>query len=183
MIDRPNPGRYSSMSIEVRRATPKDISRALNFYAERRYGGEIRPADVVLVAECDGELVGIVRLAAEEGVVVLRGMQVHPRFQGQGIGGRLLESVAQELNGRACFCIPYAHLVGFYGGIGFQVVEPAKAPTFLRVRLEQYQNRGDGKEYLIMRGCPKSPLARLTQVHPVRPDQPLQPSKESKRSS
>jgi len=78
-------------------------------------------------------------------------MQVDPKFQRQGIGKRLLAAVAQNLAGRGCFCIPYAHLVGFYGGIGFRVIEPAKAPTFLRLRLEKYQNRGDEKEYLIMR--------------------------------
>jgi GNAT superfamily N-acetyltransferase len=139
------------MLIEVRRAMAEDISRAANFYAERRYGGGIRPEDSVLLAEHDGELVGIVRLTAEEDVVVLRGMQVHPRFQRQGIGKRLLATVAQELDGRGCFCIPYAHLVGFYGGIGFRAIEPAKAPTFLRLRLERYQDRGDGNEYLIMR--------------------------------
>jgi GNAT superfamily N-acetyltransferase len=139
------------MSIDVRRAMVEDISRALNFYSERRYGGGIRPEDAVLLAERDGELVGIARLAAEEGVVVLRGMQVHPRFQRQGIGRKLLATVAQELDGRGCFCIPYAHLVGFYRGIGFHVIEPAKAPAFLRLRLQSYQNRGDGKEYLIMR--------------------------------
>ena len=66
------------MLIEVRRAMAEDIWRVLNFYAERRYGGGIRPEDAVLLAEHDGELVGIVRLSAEEGVVVLRGMQVHP---------------------------------------------------------------------------------------------------------
>jgi GNAT superfamily N-acetyltransferase len=139
------------MPIEVRRATAEDISRARNFYAERRYGGGIRPEDAVLLAERDGELVGIVRLAAENGVVVLRGMQLHPRFQRQGIGKRLLAIVAQELDGRGCFCIPYAHLVGFYGGIGFHVIEPARTPLFFRLRLERYQKRGDGKEYLIMR--------------------------------
>ena len=146
------------MSIEVRRARTEDISRAQSFYAEQRYCGEIRPADAVLLAECDGGLVGIVRLAPEEGVVVLRGMQVHPKFQRQGIGQRLLATVAQELDGRDCFCIPYAHLVGFYGRIGFQAIESAKAPTFLRLRLETYQNRGDRKEYLIMyrEGVPKS---------------------------
>lgn len=138
------------MLIEIRHATAEDISRVLNFYAERRYGGGIRPEDALLLAEHDGELIGIVRLTTEEGVVVLRGMQVHPRFQRQGIGKRLLAAVAQELDGRGCFCIPYAHLVGFYGGIGFRPIEPAKAPTFLRLRLKGYQDRGDRKEYLIM---------------------------------
>jgi len=139
------------MLIEVRRAMAEDISRAANFYAERRYGGGIPREDSVLLAEHDGELVVIVRLTEEEGVVVLRGMQVHPKFQRQGIGKRLLATVAQELDGRDCFCIPYAHLVGFYGGIGFHVMEPAKAPTFLQRRLEKYRDRGDGNDFLIMR--------------------------------
>jgi hypothetical protein len=60
-------------------------------------------------------------------------------------------AVAQELDDKGCFCIPYAHLVGCYGGIGFHVMEPAKAPTFLRLRLEKYRDRGDGNDYLIMR--------------------------------
>ena len=139
------------MLIEIRHATTGDISRVLNFYAERRYDGGIRPEDAVLLAEHDGELVGVVRLTAEEDVVVLRGMHVHPRFQRQGIGKRLLAAIAQDLDGRDCFCIPYAHLVGFYGGIGFRPIEPAKAPAFLRLRWERYQNRGDGNEFRIMR--------------------------------
>jgi N-acetylglutamate synthase-like GNAT family acetyltransferase len=139
------------MLIEIRHATDKDISRAANFYAERRYGGGIRLEDSVVLAEHDGDLIGIVRLTAEEGVVVLRGMQVHPKFQRQGIGKRLLATIAQELDGRDCFCIPYAHLVSFYGGIGFRPIDPAKAPTFLRLRLKRYQDRDDGNEYLIMR--------------------------------
>src|SRR5437868_1173136 len=140
-----------TMSIEVGRARAEDMSRALDFYAERRYGGGIGPEDAVLLAEHDGKLIGIVRLTAEEGVVVLRGMQVHPKFQRQGIGKRLLAAVAQELDGKGCFCIPYAHLVGFYGGIGFHVMEPAKAPTFLQRPPEKYRDRGDGNDYLIMR--------------------------------
>jgi predicted phage-related endonuclease len=57
------------MLIEVRRAMAEDISRVLKFYAERRYGGGIRPEDALLLAEHDGELIGIVRLTTEEGVV------------------------------------------------------------------------------------------------------------------
>jgi GNAT superfamily N-acetyltransferase len=156
------------MLIEVRRAMVEDISRVVNFYAERRYGGGIRPEDAVLLAEHNGELVGIARLMTEEGVAVLRGMQVHPRFQRQGIGKRLLATVAQELDGRGCFCIPYAYLVGFYGGIGFHVIEPAKAPTFLRLRLERYQDRGDGNEYLIMRREGVQEQSRQVRAHTSR---------------
>ena len=51
------------MLIEVRRSTAEDVSRVLRFYAERRYG--IRPEDALLLAEHDGELIGIVRLTTE----------------------------------------------------------------------------------------------------------------------
>ena len=54
------------MLIEVRRAIAEDISRVLKFYAGRRYGGGIRPEDALLLAEHDGELIGIVRLTTEE---------------------------------------------------------------------------------------------------------------------
>jgi hypothetical protein len=74
------------MLIEVRRAMAEDVPRVLKFYAERHYGGGIRPEDALLLAEHDGELIGIVRLTTEEGVVVLRGMQVHPRFQARESG-------------------------------------------------------------------------------------------------
>ena len=49
------------MLIEVRRAMAEDVPRVLKFYAERHYGGGIRPEDALLLAEHDGELIGIVR--------------------------------------------------------------------------------------------------------------------------
>jgi GNAT superfamily N-acetyltransferase len=76
-------------------------------------------------------------------------MRVEPDFQRQGIGSRLLGAVGAELRG-PCYCIPYAHLTGFYGQIGFQVLEPRLAPDFLAERLATYRARGDGHEYLLM---------------------------------
>lgn len=138
------------MTLEIRRARPDDTLRAQQFYAARRYGGGIGPGDSVLIAEHDGELVGIVRLAPEQGIIVLRGMQVHPAFQHQGIGTQLLAAVARVLGTQVCFCIPYAHLVRFYGQIDFVMIDPAKAPPFLSSRLMAYRQRGDGKEYVLM---------------------------------
>jgi N-acetylglutamate synthase-like GNAT family acetyltransferase len=138
------------MHLEIRRATAEDTPRARAFYAERGYNGGITPQDTVLIAERDGDLVGVVRLAPEEGTIVLRGMQVHPAVQRQGIGNQLLAAIVRELGSSECFCCPYAHLVGFYGGIGFKVMDLADAPDFLRSRVRGYQQRGDGKEYLLM---------------------------------
>jgi GNAT superfamily N-acetyltransferase len=138
------------MSVEIRRAAADDLDRARRFYLGRGYGGGIRPEDTVLLAEQDGQLAGIVRLAREHGAVVLRGMQVDPAFQRRRIGTRLLAVIADELGERDCYCIPYAHLVEFYGQIGFRPIEPDDAPAFLAERIEEYRGRANGKEYLLM---------------------------------
>jgi GNAT superfamily N-acetyltransferase len=134
----------------IRRATADDLLRALEFYAERGYGGGIAAEDTVLLAEHDGVLIGIVRLAPEEGEIVLRGMQVHPSVQRQGIGTQLLAAVERELGSRSCFCIPYAHLREFYGGSGFVTIDPAQGPPFLRLRVEGYRDRWPEKAFLLM---------------------------------
>jgi hypothetical protein len=89
------------------------------------------------------------RLAPEHGTTVLRGMRVEPAFQRQSIGTRLLGAVAANLTGH-CYCIPYAHLTGFYGQIGFSVLDSCAAPGFLAERLASYRLRADGHEYLLM---------------------------------
>jgi GNAT superfamily N-acetyltransferase len=134
----------------IRRAAAGDLERALEFYAERGYGGGIAAGDTVLLAERGGELVGIVRLAPEEGEIVLRGMQVHPSVQRRGIGKQLLAALARELGSRSCYCIPYAHLREFYGGIGFATVEPPEAPPFLQARVDGYRERWPEKRFLLM---------------------------------
>ena len=134
----------------IRRAAAEDRERALGFYAERGYGGGIAAGDTVILAEHDGHLVGIVRLAPEEGEIVLRGMQVHPSAQRRGIGTQLLAAVARELGNRSCYCIPYAHLREFYGGIGFATVEPPEAPPLLQARVDGYRERWPEKRFLLM---------------------------------
>jgi GNAT superfamily N-acetyltransferase len=138
------------MSLEIRRAAPKEVSAVRRFYADRQYGGQIQPHDALLLALRDGELLGAVRLAPEHGTTVLRGMQVHPSHQRQGIGRQLLAAVAQELGSTACYCIPYAHLIGFYSSIGFDALDLHQAPDFLAERLIGYRARGDGRHYLLM---------------------------------
>jgi N-acetylglutamate synthase-like GNAT family acetyltransferase len=133
----------------VHRATLEDLPRIRRFYERWQYRGEVRSDDTVLIAEQDGAIIGVVRLAPEHGKTVLRGMRVVPGFQRQGIGTRLLDAVSAELKG-PCYCIPYAHLTDFYGQIGFQVLDPRTAPDFLAERLASYRARADGHEYLLM---------------------------------
>ena len=133
----------------VHRATLEDLPRVRRFYERWQYRGDVRSDDLVLIAEQDSAIIGVVRLAPEHGTTVLRGMRVEPDFQRKGIGTRLLGEVNTELKGD-CYCIPYAHLTDFYGQIGFQVLDPRRAPAFLAERLASYRARTDGHEYLLM---------------------------------
>jgi GNAT superfamily N-acetyltransferase len=93
--------------------------------------------------------VGIVRVAEEQGTLVLRGMRIAEHVRRQRLGIRMLEALAEWLQDRECYCVPYPHLVGFYGQIGFTIIEPVAAPLFLAERLVDY--RRNGEDVILMR--------------------------------
>jgi GNAT superfamily N-acetyltransferase len=128
---------------QIRIARPDEYSRVLAVYAALGYRRAIDPADTVWLAETAEEAVGIVRVAAEQGTLVLRGMRVAEHAQRQRLGTRMLETIAEWLQDRECYCVPYPHLQGFYAQIGFATVEPAAAPLFLAERLADYQRSGE----------------------------------------
>ncbi len=128
---------------EIRIARPDEYNRVLAVYAELGYRRTIDPADTVWLAETTGEAIGIVRAAAEQGTLVLRGMRVAEHARRQRLGTRMLEAIAEWLENRECYCAPNPHLMGFYGQIGFAVIEPTAAPAFLAQRLADYQQSGE----------------------------------------
>lgn len=98
--------------------------------------------DLVYLAEDNGALVGVVRRTQEHGVSILRGMNVAPAYQRQGIGSQLLAALTRELGNVECWCLPYRHLVSFYSAGGFALVPDSELPPFLQRRLQDYRTRG-----------------------------------------
>jgi GNAT superfamily N-acetyltransferase len=140
--------------ISVRGADPAEHEHLAELYGAWGYQAKISGADTMYVAERDTRIVGLVRRACEEGATMLRGMQVDPAHQRQGVGSRLLDVFAEDLAGAECLCVPYAHLTTFYGRVGFVVVDEGAAPAFLVERVQRY--RQEGKDVLIMRRRPPS---------------------------
>ena len=130
------------MSVTIRMAHSNDLSRMLAAYQAWDYGGGIALDDTAWLAEVGEELIGVVRIAPESGALVLRGMRIAEQWRGRGVGSQMLHIVAAWLGKRECYCVPYAHLVDFYGQIGFVEIAPAAAPSFLVSRLEEYSRRG-----------------------------------------
>jgi N-acetylglutamate synthase-like GNAT family acetyltransferase len=128
--------------VSIRIARFNDIGRIATAYSAWGYGGGITPDDTAWVAEAADELIGVVRVAPEHGILVLRGMRIADQWQRRGIGSRLLTSVGSWLDeARICYCVPYTHLVHFYGQIGFVEIAADAAPTFLSSRVAEYKRR------------------------------------------
>jgi predicted N-acetyltransferase YhbS len=134
--------------VVVRLGAPRDLAAVEAIYREWRYRGGVQPEDGLVVADDGGRVVGVVRLTREHGCTMLRGMRLQPGYQRGGIGTRMLRLFVQQLDDE-CFCVPYAHLLDFYGQVGFRVVARADAPLFLAERARTYE--AEGLEVAIMR--------------------------------
>jgi GNAT superfamily N-acetyltransferase len=141
--------RALSAGVTIRAAAPEEYERARAAYSTWGYDGGVAPDDVVYLAQHGTDLVGLVRRTREHGVTMLRGMQVAPAWRRRRIGSRLLRTFVEDLHGEECYCVPYTHLISFYGAAGFGAVREDAAPAFLRERLAAY--RGRGLDVLIMR--------------------------------
>lgn len=127
--------------MEIQVTVAGHLSWLDDFYLRCGYGGRVEPEDKVYFASIHNLPVGVVRLAKERGVFVLRGMQVLDSWRGRGIGCELLSCLSTELVDD-CYCLPYQHLDRFYGAVVFVDIDVVDLPTFLAERLKAYRQRG-----------------------------------------
>ena len=129
-------------NVSVETARENELVEAQRFYDSRGYGGAaIESTDSVVLAKHETEIVGIGRLCQEEGFISLRGMQVSPEFQRQGLGSSILQRLENELGSNPCYCLPYEHLLKFYRQAGFEQVS-TNLPQTLGQRVTEYSARG-----------------------------------------
>lgn len=139
-------------TISIHEASEAERPDIAEFYGRCGYMGGLRAKDTVLAAVRASSLVGVVRLCPAHGVVVLRGMQVLPDFQRQGIGRGLLDTCLPKVIDSLCYCIPWSYLEQFYGSGGFERCEPADVPGFLSRRYCGYIQKG--RDVILMQRIP-----------------------------
>lgn len=147
-VDNAQDGR--GRKVVTRQARRDEIQRVVAFYRSFDYTPSIGPDDVLVVAELDGSLCGVVRLCQEQGVLLLRAMRVRQDVRRQGIGTRLLQAIEPLIAEQECFCIPHRYLCEFYGRIGFVAIAASQAPGFLQERLARYRAEY-GLDVIVMR--------------------------------
>ncbi|WP_215780664.1 GNAT family N-acetyltransferase [Paludibacterium sp. B53371] len=135
--------RKTADTMDISPATSAERSAVQAFYTLVGYNGSLRETDLIMVARLHGQLVGAVRLCLEQQTMVLRGMQIHPLHQQQGIGARLLGACIPHLQLATAYCLPYAHLRNFYGHAGFETVSASELPPFLAERLTDCLAQGE----------------------------------------
>ncbi len=144
-----------TLAVSVRRILGVEAASVVNpFYAANNTSHMARPDDLFFLAFSAGELIGTVRFCIEEEAPMLRSMMIHRDYRSRGVGHKLLSDFANYLDAhahRGTFCLPYGHLVKFYGFIGFEKIAEADAPTFLIERLKQYRAKNPATDYICMR--------------------------------
>jgi len=128
--------------LAISTATTAEHEAATAFYRSVGYLAPIRATDTVLIARHGGAIVGTVRLCVENDTLVLRGLYVEPELQRRGIGDRLLRVAKHRMSARACWCLPYRHLIPLCRRVGFREVPPITAPAFLTERASRYGDLG-----------------------------------------
>jgi N-acetylglutamate synthase-like GNAT family acetyltransferase len=109
-----------------------------SFYRRELGRDVLLEADQEVFAARDSSIVGALRLCPEAQTLVLRTVVVAEGRRGRRIGRAMLALVSDAIGRRECWCFPWEHLEGFYGGIGFRRVDRERVPPTLLHRL------GDG---------------------------------------
>lgn len=135
----------ASDEVQIKIIQGAEASRIVNpFYMQHSGKALARDSDVFFVATLADEIVGAVRFCVEFDTPMLRSMMINERHRRQGIGRTLLQEFAGYLDGNAIrntFCLPYGHLLKFYGAIGFELISEASIPPFLSERLVEYRKK------------------------------------------
>lgn len=119
-----------------------EFDSANHFYKSVGYIQSTQKYDKFFAAFYDQQMIGLVRLALENGILVLRGMQIRADYQFLGIGTKLIRLLEKELGNQKCFCIPHGWLEKFYSQIGFSKIENMDlAPLFLKDRFKDNQKK------------------------------------------
>lgn len=127
--------------IKVEIEKKSNFPKAQEFYSSVEYFSKIQPEDIVFSAYEGGRIIGVVRIAEEHDVLVLRGMMVATAFQRKGVGTLMIKELEKAIGDRDCYCIPHDWLQGFYGQVGFTQIDSTQAPPHLEQRIKEYRRQ------------------------------------------
>ena len=116
--------------VNVRLLPPTELAWANARYAEVSFKAS-QPGDFVAVAELEEQRAGLGRLVrVADAVAELGGIYVLPGYRGRQVARAVVSFLLAQSPYPTLYCIPFAHLDGFYRSFGFV---PAPAASQLPV--------------------------------------------------
>jgi GNAT superfamily N-acetyltransferase len=140
--------------LNVRRLLASELSWANQRYDEIDFVRSSE-ADIIAVAELEGEKVGLGRIVPVEGNAgELGGMYGLPAYRSRSVATAVIEFLLKQSPHIRLFCIPFAHLDAFYGGFGFVPVQEGLAvPAAVAEKFNWCQGHYSSPVRLLMRFC------------------------------
>src|SRR5687768_13367326 len=121
----------------LRTATPDDAGWIEEQYEKVHFIPSDLERDTIVVAEVEGERVGIGRLVpAGEGACELGGMFVADAYRGRGIAHAIVDELIRRAGDRDVYCIPFADLETLYAAAGFRRIEAVNVPEKIQEKLD-----------------------------------------------
>lgn len=118
----------------IRRLREDELGWAAGVYQEIQFSAS-PPGALGLVAELDGERVGLGRLVElEPGVLELGGIWCDDRARRRGVARAMVTALVARAPAGRLWCIPFAHLAEFYASFGFAEV-PAPWPDGIAAKV------------------------------------------------
>ena len=140
-------------ALRVERVFGRDArERLAEFYGREWDDTKIRDEDLFFLALEGEAIIGSVRYCVEEGSSMFRSLLIDRAARSRGIGKLLVKACTkymQEAAVSVAYCIPYAHLEGYYTALGFKRVDGGLVPEFLQLRIREY--RASGSNVICMR--------------------------------
>jgi len=121
------------MPLTIRPATQNDQAAIRRLIAEVRLPGMNLQWPNFLVAEEDGEMVGMGQVKSHgDGSRELASIAVVPKKQGEGVGTTVIKALLAREAGVVLHLSCRRELEGYYERFGFRRVEPAAYPQYFR---------------------------------------------------
>lgn len=107
--------------IQVRPAERSEIEWINHCYDEIEFVHSSFEKEIIAIAESHGQKAGLGRLVSvDPNHLELGGMYVFEAFRSQGVARKIVEFLLKyPLPHQTIYCIPFEHLVPFYGQFGF----------------------------------------------------------------
>jgi N-acetylglutamate synthase-like GNAT family acetyltransferase len=108
-------------TIQIRQAIAEEIGWINERYDEVGFVHSDLTRDYVAIAEVDRSRAGLGRLVhIDQGIAELGGIFVVPEFRRQGLAASIVRFlIGQSGTCSTIYCLPFAHLSGFYESFGF----------------------------------------------------------------